>query len=145
LYRERAPLEWPDVPAVLNPSLESAIIEGLRRHPDQQFWEAVYGQAGKSPYLCGTGRRKPEHFAPGLPWLLQRGVRDGEENALKVLKGTYNPGRSMNDIPARPLATAPAGQGGVGAQLLALIRGFMRELQALCEGLEQLGMRAAAP
>jgi hypothetical protein len=145
LYREHAPLEWPDVREPLSPSLQRAITEALGRHPEKAFWQQVYNQAGKSTYLCGTARRKPEHFQPGLPWLLQRGVRDGEENALKVLKGSYNPGRRMTDIPARPLAIAPPGQGGVGAQLLSLIRGFMRDLQALCQGLEQIGMMAAAP
>jgi hypothetical protein len=143
LYNTQAPLEWPDVPQPLTPSLQRAITEAVRRHPQQKFWEQVYGQAGTSTYLCGTGRRKPQHFVPGLPWLLQRGVRDGEENAVKVHKGTYNPGRKISDNPARPLATAPPAQGGMGAQLLSLIRRFMSELQALCEGMERVGMMAA--
>ena len=90
LYNEKAPDECPAVEKV-SKAREKRIRQHLHQFSDKEFWEEVFAEIHKSPFLRGL---KPsdghEHFRANLDWLLTKG-KDGVENCVKVFEGRYRP------------------------------------------------------
>ena len=60
----------------------------LREHPSQSWWEFVFGNIKKSPFLQGRSRSRNSSenpFRASFDWLI-----DNDTNALKTYEGRYN-------------------------------------------------------
>lgn len=103
-YNLTIPEEWPLVrDQDLSAELVEAIRAALTRHPDKRFWDTVFHQVELSLYLRGQSKLgRPTNMRPGIGWLVGYGVRDGEENAIKIYRGDYAPGKLRRESGARP-------------------------------------------
>jgi hypothetical protein len=106
LYNLESPDEWPmaRLEDWTAPEARANLTDALTRHGERSFWECAIRHVAISLYLRGVSHKsKPAHLRPGLEWLISYGVNDGVENAMKVVRGDYDPGK-----PAPPPRSPPA-------------------------------------